>query len=226
MKRSKLAPLLLILALAAYPREASTQTTAAKLVDSSRVEIDRAVAARDTARLARAMVLLDRALISYPDDAYLMHYRGYAGYRQAVWLFSSNNMTAGAPVVQRAMSDLDKSGEKLPWPETFALAAALRGLAIGIDGNRGMELGPEIGMMQGKSMQLGPRNPRVWLVQGIGAHHTPPEYGGGVDKARDTIKKAIELFATDVPGPLAPAWGREEAGAYLKLLDGGGEKRP
>jgi hypothetical protein len=205
---------------------AGAQTPAAKFVDSARVEIDRAVAANDSARLTRAVVLLDRALVVYPNDAYLLHYRGYAGYRQAVSLFMANKMAVAGPVVERAMSDLDKSGEKLPWPETFSLLASVSGFAIAIDPNRGMELGQQIGMLQARAMQLGPKNPRVWLVAGIAAYHTPPEYGGGADRAREMVKKAIELFATDAPGPLAPAWGHEEGPAYLKYIDGGGDKRP
>ncbi|HVT39236.1 MAG TPA: hypothetical protein VHE78_09335 [Gemmatimonadaceae bacterium] len=200
------------------------QTPAAKLVDSARIEIDGAVAANDSSRLARAVALLDRSLIAYPDDPYLLHYRGYAGYRQAVDLFTANRVAAAAPVVERARSDLDKSGAKLPWPETFALLAAVSGFAIGIDPNRGMDLGPQIGMLQSQAMQLGPRNPRVWLVGGIAAHHTPPEYGGGADRAREMLKKALDLFASDTPGPLAPAWGRDQAAAYLKSLDAGGAK--
>ena len=209
-----------ILSLAAAATTAGAQTPAAKVVDSARVEIERASTTRDNAGLARVVVLLDRALIAYPNDAYLLHYRGYAAYRQAVQCFLTSNMSCAAPFVQRAMGDLDKSGEKLPWPETFSLLAAASGFAIALDPNRGMELGQQIGLLQGRAMQLGARNPRVWLVAGIAAHNTPPEYGGGVDRAREMIKKAIELFATDTPGPLAPAWGRDEAAAYLKLIEG------
>jgi hypothetical protein len=215
---------LCLLSLIGIPAGAAAQTPAAKFVDSARVEIEGAVAARDSARLARVVVLLDRALIVYPDDPYLLHYRGYAGYRQAVQFFMANNMAGAGPVVQRAMGDFDKSGEKLPWPETFALLASVTGFAIAIDPTRGMELGQQIGMLQARAVQLGPKNPRVWLVAGIGAHNTPPEYGGGVDKAREMIKKAIDLFPADAPGPLAPAWGREEAAAYLKYIESG--KRP
>jgi hypothetical protein len=211
-------------ALIAIPAVAVAQTPAAKFVDSARVEIESAVAAHDSARLARTVVMLDRALIVYPNDPYLLHYRGYAGYRQAVQFFMANNPAGAGPVVQQAMTDLDKSGAKLPWPETFALLASVTGFAIALDPNRGMELGQQIGLLQARAMQLGPKNPRVWLVAGIGAHNTPPEYGGGVDKAREMINKAIELFPSDAPGPLAPAWGREEAAAYLKYIESG--KRP
>ena len=141
-----------ILSLAAAATTAGAQTLAAKFVDSARVEIERASTTRDNAGLARVVVLLDRALIASPNDAYLLHYRGYAAYRQAVQCFITGNMPCAA------------------------------------------------------------------------AHNTPPEYGGGTDRAREMIKKAIDLFATDAPAPLAPAWGREEAANYLKLIEG--EKKP
>src|SRR4051812_3130101 len=106
------------------------QTPAARFVDSARTEIDAASAGRDDKRLADAVVLLDRALVAFPAPPSLLHYRGSAAYRQAVSLFVTGNRAAASPYVERAIADLDASREKLAWPETYALAAALIGFQI------------------------------------------------------------------------------------------------
>jgi hypothetical protein len=202
------------------------QTPAAKFVDSARVEIDRAVLANDTARLGGAVILLDRALVAFPDDPYLLHYRGYAAYRQVIARYRANDAAGASPFIERAVADLGRSGEKLAWPETFELLAALDGFRIAVDPSRGQELGMEIGFLTGKASQLGPNNPRVLLVQAEGALRTPSEYGGGADVARALFAKAMAAFANDHPAPLAPAWGREEADSFKRQLDGGGSSKP
>ncbi len=202
----------------------SAQTPAAKFVDSARVEIDAATAARDTARLARAALLLERAATAFAGDAYVAHYRGYAAYRRALFAFESNDARTAAVHLATSLEQLSRSAEKLAWPETFALLASVSGMTIGVDPSRGMDLGPQVGELQGRAMQLGPRNPRVALIIGEAMVNTPAEWGGGADKARELLTRAVALFATDAPGPLAPSWGREEAAMQLKAL--GGAKSP
>ena len=202
------------------------QTPAAKFVDSARVEIDKAVLAGDTARLGRTVVLLDRALVVFSDDSYLLHYRGYAAYRQALGRFRAGDVAGASPYIERGIADLERSGDKLAWPETFELLAALNAFRIAVDPSRGQELGEQIGMLSGKASQMGPNNPRVLLIQAEGALKTPPEYGGGADRARELITRAIAAFANDHTAPLAPAWGQEEAAKFRKDLDGGTDREP
>ena len=84
-----------------------------------------------------------------------------------------------------------------------------------------MELGQQIAELQGRALSAGAKTPRVHLIVGQALANTPPEWGGGIDKARALISKAVELFATDKPAPLAPAWGRQEAEAALARLNKG-----
>lgn len=200
----------------------STPSTspAARFADSARVEIDAAVVAHDTARLERAMVLLDRALTVFPNDPYLLHYRGYGHYRRIINLFQSGAMAQVPPLIQRGIADLEASSSKLAWPETFSLLSALTAFRIAVDPNLGRTLGAEIGELSGRAVALGPENPRVLLMQARGAMQTPVEYGGGPDRARAYLERAISAFERDKPQPLAPTWGREEAAALKKQLGG------
>jgi hypothetical protein len=191
-------------------------TAADRMADSVRLELDRAVDANDSARLAAAVLLLDRALAAYPTDPRLLHYRGYAGYRQAIEHMKTGTIASAAGVLSRAVADLERSAEKLRWPETYALLASLTGLQIAADPSRGMELGMQIGALNARAAERGP-NPRVRLLQAEATASTPPEFGGG-EPARALLARALAAFADDRPAPLAPAWGHDEAKRFEKTL--------
>jgi Flp pilus assembly protein TadD len=78
-----------------------------------------------------------------------------------------------------------------------------------------MRLGPKADKEMERAAALGPSNPRVFLLRGVGAMFKPSMFGGGLDKAEKDLKKAIELFPADKPEAPAPAWGHSEAWAWL-----------
>jgi hypothetical protein len=209
-----------LLCASALAAPSAAQTPAARIVDSARVSYDRLAAFDDTVGLVRIETLLDRALQAFPGDPYLQHYRGLVGYRHGLVEMQSNpkraltNLTIAAGM-------LSSADAKLPWPESAALLSSTYGLLIGLDQSRGMELGQQIAELQGRALSVGAKNPRVHLIIGQALANTPPEWGGGIDKARALITRAVELFTTDKPAPLAPTWGREEADVALARLGKG-----
>jgi hypothetical protein len=196
----------------------TSPTPAAKFVDSIRVEIDAAVEADDNARLDKTFVLMDRALTAFPGDPYLLHYRGYANYRKAVNFFRANNLTPAAPIINAAIRDLQQSSDKLKWAETYSLLSTLQGFRIGMDPSLGQQLGAEIGQLTGEALRIHPNNPRVLLMMAYGSQNAPPEYGGGIEKARQYAQQALAAFDTFKPAPLAPTWGKAETQELLKTL--------
>lgn len=194
------------------------QTPAARFVDSARAEIDHAVHDMDMDRLDRVGVLLDRALVAFPDDPYVLHYRGYLAYRQAVGWMMMGDRAKMAPVIARGLTDLTRSAETLHWPETIALEACLNALRIPLEPGSGMTLGPLTDRLSGEATKLGPNNPRVALLQAYLAQSTPESMGGGAEKAKSLVAKALSLFADDHPGTLAPIWGKDEAEALQARL--------
>ena len=194
------------------------QTQAAKFVDSARVGIDRAVHDMDPSGLDRMVTLLDRALVAFPDDPYLLHYRGYARYWQVAGALMGGHKEAGPPLVQQGLADLKKSADRLPWPETIQLEACLNSFLIAIDPGNGPTLGPLTGRLSGEATKMAPNNPRVLLLQATVAERTPQSMGGGPARARELAERAVAAFADDHPGPLAPSWGRDEAEALVRRL--------
>jgi tetratricopeptide (TPR) repeat protein len=194
---------------------AQALTGAAKWADSARREIDAASLSGDKNRLNDARTLLDRALVAFPNDGLLLHYEGYAAYR-ALSLATVLGPPSDVPFYRKAAREyFERSIAKRPMPESYILLTAIYGSAIAEDPALGQELGMEIQRVTAAATALGPNNPRVSLVQGIGALYTPPEYGGGAAAAEKLLLKSAEQFATDHPAAAEPSWGRGEVYAWL-----------
>jgi hypothetical protein len=81
--------------------------------------------------------------------------------------------------------------------------------------NRYMTNGKDAATALQKGMQADPNNPRLYYLQGMSLFGTPPEYGGGKDKAKPLFEKSVALYKAAQPKPLYPHWGQDEA---VKML--------
>jgi tetratricopeptide (TPR) repeat protein len=204
-----------------YATGASAQTLAGrdKWADSARVEIETANTHGDLTRLREAAALLERALTAFPDDPLLLHYLGYARYREATLMQGKKpDSKEYRPILEAADSLLERSASKLQLAETYALRSSVLGQLIGSNPLRGMTLGPRSNNAMERAVELGPNNPRVWLLRGIGAMFTPSMFGGGLDKAEEHLTKALALFPNDNPAPPLPAWGHAEVHIWIGQL--------
>ena len=192
----------------------SAQSPAARLLDSSRVLIAKAAPIGDVDGLKSAEALLERALTVAPNDPWLLHYLGFALYREATLRMGRYREDVG-PLLERADSILERSTHLAAIPESHALRSGLLGMMIGSSPIKGMTLGPKSGAQMERAIELAPGNPRVWMLRGIGAIHTPSMFGGGLDKSEEYLKKSIDLFVNDKPQSPAPGWGLAEAHAWL-----------
>jgi tetratricopeptide (TPR) repeat protein len=208
--------LLLATVLLSAVAEAQALTGRDKWADSARIEIDAAMPAGDVARIRQAGAMLERALTVFPDDPLLLHYLGYSRYREANLMRGKQvDEKQYRPLLEVADSLLERSATKLELAETYALRSSVLGQLIGSNPLRGMTLGRRASSAMDRAVELGPDNPRVWLLRGISAIFTPGLFGGGLDKAEDYLSKAIALFPNDTPAPPMPAWGRAEAYIWL-----------
>lgn len=188
---------------------------AALLADSAARLIDRGHIENDIDKLHSAGALLDGALITYPKDPILLHYKGYAAFREGEILYVRGRATEAHPLLETARTMFEQSDSIRPMAENNALLTAVLGYLIGADNSRGPELGPIIMTRNSSALSLGPLNPRVMLILGIGKLYTPPEYGGGAAEAEKDLSTAVRLFDADHPPPPMPSWGRAEAYAWL-----------
>jgi len=206
--------LLLGWALAASPLAAQAPAGATGWADSARREIDAAVIRGDTARVSQARALVERALTLFPDDPWLLHYHGYALYREAT-MNAARSKANPAKLLEAAAEALERSAKLRPMAETYAVWSSVLGQQIGVNPMLGMTLGQRSSELMGRAEELGRDNPRVWLLKGISAIFTPETYGGGLEQAEKLLRRTTELYQRDQPAPPSPAWGRDEAWAWL-----------
>ena len=205
-----------ILLAAAIPAQAQTMTTRLA-IDSARADIDRAVSQGDPRRIDAALVLLERAASAVPNDPWVHHYMGYAWYRKAILGQQTKNHDP-KPDLERARTTLERSIRLRPIAESHALLSSVLGQMIGSNPLKGMTLGPKSSAEMEKAVALGPDNPRVWMLRGIGALYTPAMFGGGMEEAETYLTKAIALYASDSAAAPLPGWGRAEAHAWMGQL--------
>ncbi|MXX67848.1 MAG: tetratricopeptide repeat protein [Gemmatimonadales bacterium] len=175
--------------------------------------IGAAVIAGDDEGLTEMVALARRAVTAFPEDGLVQHYLGYALYRLATLRFDADPDGALA-ILFESESSLLRSVELEPIPESHALMSSVLGRQI-VSDETAMSLSMRSGAEMRRAVQMGPRNPRVKVLEGISAFHTPSMYGGGYDIALDRFLAAVALFEEDAPESPLPAWGRAEVYAWL-----------
>lgn len=213
MRRSLVSSLALVVA-AASPLH-SQLAGAGVWADSARREIAAAVAENSSQRLEGTVAMLDRALAEHPGDGLLLHYKGYAYYRLATLASSRGHERDAKSNLAAAGDALSRSAAKLRLPETLALRSVVMGQQIGGNPFTAMRNGRRASSLMSQALEAGPTNPRVWMLDGVFAMHTPSMFGGGLDRAESRLRRAIALFESDHPAEPAPDWGRAEAYVWL-----------
>lgn len=191
----------------------TTLAGAARWADSARRTIEDGVVTGDVARIRAGGAVAARALQAWPDEPLLLHYAGYAAYREA--MLRMDDDSASEALLATAITQFARSAERRPLAETQALLGASHGALAGRGMLAGMRHGPKASRAQEEAVRLGAANPRVLLLAATGAWFTPSMWGGGKDKARALLARAIAAFAQDAPAAPLPAWGHAEAYAWL-----------
>ncbi|BAH39379.1 hypothetical protein GAU_2337 [Gemmatimonas aurantiaca T-27] len=189
-------------------------TGALRWADSASRVIDRGVIRNDTTAVLQGIAIVDRALTAFPEHFLLTHYRGYAAYRLGQMAGVRKQANVARAHYEDAVKWLDRSIAAQPIAESHALRASCLGQLIGGSMIRGMRLGPQANDAVDKARLLDKDNPRMLLLDAIGAWYKPSMFGGGKDKARAAMQRALAAFAADTPAPAYPSWGYAEALAW------------
>jgi tetratricopeptide (TPR) repeat protein len=99
--------------------------------------------------------------------------------------------------------------------EAHALLGSVFGSQVSLQPEKTLVLGPRAGKAMEKAAELAPDNPRVALLRGVGAFHTPPAHGGGRQKAEELLRRSLALFEREPADKPWPNWGRFDAHAWL-----------
>ncbi len=72
--------------------------------------------------------------------------------------------------------------------------------------------GAESGKAIATAKALDPANPRAYYLEGSSVMQTPAAFGGGKEKAKPILQKAVDLYASFKPATdLHPTWGKKMA---------------
>jgi tetratricopeptide (TPR) repeat protein len=121
------------------------------------------------------------------------------------------------PLVNDAIDHLETATDLAPKKaDAWALLTSCYGQKMGIQPMKAQSLAPKSEKAMKKAMELGPKNPRVWLISGRQDYFTPEMYGGDKERGLKKMKKAAKLAEQErIEDPLQPSWGHAEAYAWI-----------
>jgi tetratricopeptide (TPR) repeat protein len=173
----------------------------------------------DEAKMQESLAQFQRLLHLEKEEWLIRFYIAFADYRLGTFYMEKDKKKAGK-FLNDALNQLKKSQKQNDsFTESYALMSSCYGFKTGLAPWKGMILGPRAGLAIGKAESLGPENPRVWLLKGIGSRYTPKAFGGGKKTALEELNKAIELYEQEKPrDPILPQWGHDEAYAWVGII--------
>lgn len=148
-------------------------------------------------------------IASATKDQWLPYY--YASLARVRTAFMQKDKSKIDPIVDQAETLADKANALNPnKTEMLCLQSMLASARIAVDPQtRGMQYGPKAGQLLQQAEQLSPDNPRVMLLLGQNAFYTPAQWGGGKEKAKPLLQKALQEFSAFKPATdLSPNWGK------------------
>jgi tetratricopeptide (TPR) repeat protein len=153
------------------------------------------------------------------ESLYPMYYIALCDYRLATYYLTLAQMDKAGPYIKEGQDYLQKAMETNPdLGELDAFYAYMLGFEIALAPEKAMALGLQIYQYFGSAFEKSPENPRVHLLKGVSDLFTPEQYGGGADRAIETLQKSAGLFEKEqVKDPVLPSWGKDEAYTFLGM---------
>jgi len=218
-------PMLIVSAFATEPRPADKET--AGLSRDSVIRIVQQIQRADYEGDRAALNQLYGQLVPFVDEpeiaSRVRYWRGFAKWRRGVNGFNETpTPTDLAEDLTEAESEFDAALQRDPgFVDAKVGAASCVGTRLFLERVFAKEKDPErlkqilapVSQLLNEAKAAAPENPRLLWVLGPTQWSTPPERGGGQDKAIETYQKGLDAarkptgMASD---PLEPTWGEPE----------------
>lgn len=182
-------------------------------------EIRRADYAGDRAALQRLRLELAPFVVKKEMASRVRYWRGFAMWRRAINGFNDHVDPKDLQAdLMQAMDEFDEAVAKDPnFVDAKVAALGCAGyLAFGTgekDAKRVEQWIAKGEKLQAEAQAAAPDNPRLMWVDGPGVWFTPPERGGGQEKAIGVYQKGLEAIRkanSASRDPLEPSWGEPE----------------
>jgi tetratricopeptide (TPR) repeat protein len=147
------------------------------------------------------------------------YYVGLADFRLASFYLASGKTAEAGRFASEGEQYLERASQADPkFAEAVALYGYLVGIEVALHPDRAMELGMKSIEFLNRGLALEPDNPRIRYLNGSYLMYVPEAYGGGADRAIESLSKAVALFEKEtVKDPLRPSWGKDEALTFLGM---------
>jgi len=156
---------------------------------------------------------LERLYGEFPHsgDARVRYWRGFAMWRKALNAFNdSSAMDEIESALNRCIAEFEAAGALVD--AKVGAASCLQNLAfVHRKDARGWELLKRSFPLLREAEAAEPDNPRLLWVLGASRWYTPPDRGGGQEKAIETYERGLRAAQKARPGDrLDPSWGEPE----------------
>lgn len=186
-----------------------------KYTDAMKKTIDQMVQAKTVEDFQKASAAFER-IGDAEKDKWLPYYYAALSLATAGWVDQNIDKDANAA---KGLALLDKAKAINDNSEIYAVRNMLETQQMLVDPqNRYMTYGAQANADLEKGMQLDPNNPRLYYLKGMGIFNTPEQFGGGKEKAKPILEKAMSLFNSSQPQPLYPNWGKEQTQQALDQI--------
>ncbi|MDR8392553.1 hypothetical protein NC796_15465 [Aliifodinibius sp. S!AR15-10] len=205
-----------LLLLGLFPVQSEVRDdSAAKTFLETKTKLDSAITNGDKQELIAAKNNFEGFIPNHEYSMLANYYIAYANYRLSS-LFSDIPEDRKEQYLNASIKKLEKVTEMDP---TFAEGWALLGNCYGMKATgmiSGMRYGPKSENAIKKALALVPQNPRVTMINGISLMYKPAMFGGSIEKAIKTFKKARDYFGQwSSSSEPYPDWGEAENYAWL-----------
>ncbi len=183
-----------------------------------KTELETAVRQEAEADELRAIEERLEAFAANNDRSWMTRYwMAYAGLHLA---YRMENKEEGLSCLQAALQHLeeclDRNGR---FSEAYILEASIHSYMMSLTPQDIVTLSDKVTRAMRRAARLEPENPRLLLTEGSTFYYTPEAYGGGMNKAKASFLKSVELFGTYRPvDSTYPTWGEDEACQYLAQI--------
>jgi tetratricopeptide (TPR) repeat protein len=181
-----------------------------------------AQAQHDIRHMLQAHALFERIAVSEPDNWLARYYCALSEYQLCLHEMESDNLDVFSRYIDSAIAQLDQVLTlNANWSEAYLLLSNLYGIKIYALQLRGIyDQAPELGVKSLEyahlAIETDTTNPRAYLTMGVIQLNMPEVYGGSPAKALPHLRKAIDLFESQIiSDPLLPDWGHLQSYAWL-----------
>ena len=150
------------------------------------------------------------------DSAFRRYYGGLANYRLTQLTFARDKSRA-RETADACVDNLDQAVKlQKDSAEALALESGCLELLAGLQAWRAPFAASKSGSLIEKARHLGPRNPRVLLLDAVSVYERPKATAADKDRALQLLKQATAAFEAERrETEHVPGWGAAEAYVYL-----------